>query len=188
MKYGAGYNLSMLEQAAAFISVNEGDGSVEVHHGGVEMGQGLRTQVQQVAASVLNLPMELISLRSPSTSVIPNPSTTGASSGTTLTAQAVKQCCAQLRARLMDFGYEMLSQHGPKWCTDRGVDFWNYGSVGWAAKPEDATEIDSGMHRLKEQLIWQNLVKLAYRNRINLLSSATAKAEASTVACTLQNV
>jgi xanthine dehydrogenase/oxidase len=40
VKYGSGYNLVQLEQAAAYIVVNHADGSVIVHHGGVEMGRG----------------------------------------------------------------------------------------------------------------------------------------------------
>ena len=42
------------------ISVNQGDGSVIIHQGGVEMGQGLTTQIVQIASYVLNVPMELI--------------------------------------------------------------------------------------------------------------------------------
>ena len=39
VKYGSGYNLLMLEQACAVISINQGDGSIFIHQGGVEMGQ-----------------------------------------------------------------------------------------------------------------------------------------------------
>ena len=43
VKYGSGYNFVQIEQAAAIISINQGDGSVIIHQGGVEMGQGLTT-------------------------------------------------------------------------------------------------------------------------------------------------
>src|SRR5947209_16103703 len=58
VKYGSGYNFVQIEQAAAIISINQGDGSVLVHQGGVEMGQGLTTQIVQIASYVLNVPME----------------------------------------------------------------------------------------------------------------------------------
>src|SRR5205807_6633341 len=69
VKYGSGYNLLMLEQAAAVISISQGDGTVFIHQAGVAMGQGLTTQVEQVASYVLNLPMEMISAEGPRTTV-----------------------------------------------------------------------------------------------------------------------
>ena len=53
VKYGSGYNLVQLEQAAAIVAVNQADGTIVIHQGGVEMGQGLATQALQVAAYVL---------------------------------------------------------------------------------------------------------------------------------------
>ena len=73
MKYGSGYNLVQLEQAAAIIAINQGDGSVMVHQGGVEMGQGLATQVEQVTSYVLNVPMELIQSEGPAQASSPTP-------------------------------------------------------------------------------------------------------------------
>ena len=58
------------------------DGSVLVRHGGVEMGQGLLTKVAQIAARELNLPMTFIETSALDTQVVPNPISTGASTGT----------------------------------------------------------------------------------------------------------
>lgn len=163
VKYGSGYNLTMLEQAGAFISIYSGDGSILVHQGGVEMGQGLLTQVRQVAAYILNIPMSLIDVESPKTSVIPNPTSTGASTGTTYSAEAVKQVCQQIRSTITEFGYEMLKTNGNDWCVNQGIDFWNHGLAGWNDKPTSKTA--------RHPLIWQNLIALAYSNRVNLLFS-----------------
>lgn len=163
VKYGSGYNLTMLEQAGAFISIYQGDGSIIIHQGGVEMGQGLLTQVRQVASYILNVPMALIEVESAKTSVIPNPTSTGASTGTTYSAEAVKRVCEQMRSRITDFGYEMLKAKGNDWCVSQGIDFWNHGVLGWKAKPTSKVA--------RHPLIWQNLIALAYTNRVSLIGS-----------------
>jgi xanthine dehydrogenase/oxidase len=163
VKYGSGYNLTMLEQAGAIVSVYQGDGSIIIHQGGVEMGQGLLTIIRQVAAYILNVPMSFIDIESPKTSIVVNPTSTGASTGTTYSAEAVKRVCEQLRSRLTEFGYELLKEKGNDWCVQQGVDFWNHGLSGWNAKPS----VENARH----PLIWQNLVGLAYQYRVNLTAS-----------------
>jgi xanthine dehydrogenase/oxidase len=165
VKYGSGYNLLMLEQAAAVISISQGDGSIYVHQGGVEMGQGLATQVEQVAAYVLNLPMEMIFVEGPRTAITPNPTSSGASTGTPYSCEAVKQTCQDIRKRMLDFGYQMREENGDSWCTDNGIDFWNY-PEGWAR-----------VHKFRGQdtLIWSTLVAMAYSKRVPLIATFTAK-------------
>lgn len=165
VKYGSGYNFLQLEQAAAHVVVNSGDGSVVIHQGGVEMGQGAVTIVEQVASYVLNVPMDLLHVELPNTSVLPNPTSTGASVGTSYNAAAVKQACQVLRERLTEFGYRMLKENGPQACTESGIDFWNHGEKGWAAE----VTTNSGT-----RLIWQNLVQQAYSQRVSLIGSFTA--------------
>lgn len=165
VKYGSGYNLLMLEQAAAVISISQGDGSVFVHQGGVEMGQGLATQVEQVASYVLNLPMEMIFVEGPRTAITPNPTSSGASTGTPYSCEAVKQTCQEVRKRMLNFGYQMREENGDQWCTNNGIDFWNY-PEGWAH-----------VHKFRGQdtLIWSTLVSLAYAKRIPLIATFTSK-------------
>lgn len=158
VKYGSGYNLVMLEQAGAIVSIYQGDGSIIIHQGGVEMGQGLLTVAKQVASYFLNVPMSLIEVESPKTSIITNPTSTGASTGTTYSAEAIKRVCQILYSRLTDFGYDMLKQNGNDWCMKQGIDFWNHGEKGWSAAAG-------------KKLIWQNLVAMAYQQRINLTAS-----------------
>src|SRR5258708_39087578 len=122
VKYGSGYNLLMLEQAAAVISISQGDGSIFIHQGGVEMGQGLSTQVQQVASYVLNVPMDMIFVKGPRTSVTPNPTSSGASTGTPYSCEAVLHTCQELRSRLLNFGYQMREENGDDWCKGNGID------------------------------------------------------------------
>ncbi len=166
VKYGSGYNLTQLEQAVAYVAVYSGDGSVVIHQGGVEMGQGLNTRVEQVASYMLNVPFDLLRIEGPNTGVIPNPTSTGASTGTSYSAEAVKQACEQLRGRLTEFGYRMLAENGPDWCCANQIDFWNYGKQGWATP---VTNPATGTTRL----IWQNLVQVAYQQRVDLVVSFT---------------
>jgi xanthine dehydrogenase/oxidase len=163
VKYGSGYNLTQLEQASVHIAVYAGDGSVVIQQGGVEMGQGLTTRVEQVASYILNVPFDLLRIDLPNTAVIPNPTSTGASTGTSYNAEAVKQACQQLRARLLEFGYRMLDENGPDWCSELQIDFWNYGKLGWATPLQNAAGVT--------RLIWQNLVQVANQQRVSLVVS-----------------
>lgn len=163
VKYGSGYNLTQLEQAACYIAVNHADGSVLVHQGGVEIGQGLTTQVLQVASYILNVPTSLIRIENVSTSVMPNATSTGGSTGTPYNAEVVKQTSEKLQARLMAFGYRMLKEQGNAWCKKNGIDFWSYPDTGWNTQLPDSTT-----------LIWQKLVALAYSQRVDLTCSFTA--------------
>lgn len=170
VKYGSGYNLLALEQSAAIVVINPGDGTVVIHQGGVEIGQGLVTQAQQVAAYVLGIPMEMIFIDNVNTSITPNPTSTGGSTGTPYSCEAVKQTCEEMRSRLMEFGFQMLKDNGEEWCKNKNIDFWNYGAgenKGWAKKIKggDGSEI----------MIWQNLISQAASQRVNLIASFTAK-------------
>ena len=162
VKYGSGYNLVMLEQAAAVVSISQGDGSVFIHQGGVEMGQGLITQVQQVACYVLNVPMETIFVDGPKTSITPNPTSSGASTGTPYNCEAVRQTCQELKNRLLAFGYQLREDNGEAWCNANHVDFWNY-PEGWAAVYGN------------NQRIWSSLIAMAYQKRLSLIASFTSK-------------
>jgi len=76
------------------------DGTVQVNHGGTEMGQGLFTKVQQVAAESFGLPTSRIRVMSTRTDKVPNTSATAASSGSDLNGAAVEDACVQIRTRL----------------------------------------------------------------------------------------
>ncbi len=170
VKYGSGYNLLMLEQSAAVVAINPADGTVVIHQGGVEIGQGLVTQAQQVASYVLGIPMEMIFIDNVNTSITPNPTSTGGSTGTPYSCEAVKQTCEEMRSRLMEFGYQMLNENGEKWCKGKNIDFWNYGAgenKGWAKKitPNPGNK----------SMIWQNLISLAASQRVNLIATFNAK-------------
>jgi xanthine dehydrogenase/oxidase len=174
IKYGSGYNAVFLEQAGSLVEVYDQDGSVLVRHGGVEIGQGLMTKVAQIAALALNVPLEIIRMASTDTQVVPNPISTGASTGTSFNGGAVRESCRQLRARLEQFALSLLDANGPEWCRKNKINFWDH-KEGWRYQ----YEAKSGDPKSKTT-IWHNIVVLAGKNRVNLSAQCRFMEEGGT--------
>jgi xanthine dehydrogenase molybdopterin-binding subunit B len=80
VKFGISFTLTHYNQAGALVHIYP-DGSVQVNHGGTEMGQGLNVKMLGVAMRELGLPAAKIRLMATSTDKVPNTSPTAASSG-----------------------------------------------------------------------------------------------------------
>ncbi|KAI1340311.1 xanthine dehydrogenase [Xylariaceae sp. FL0016] len=102
-KFGLSFATALhLNQAGAYVRIYE-DGSILLHHGGTEMGQGLYTKMCQVAAEELNVSVDQIFNKDSQTDQVANPSPTAASSGSDLNGMAVKNACDQLNERLAPY-------------------------------------------------------------------------------------
>jgi len=101
VKFGISFTTSFLNQAGALVNIYK-DGSVLVNHGGTEMGQGLNTKIQQIAAAELGIRKERIKVNATNTSMVPNTSATAASAGTDLNGMAVKNAIEKLRSRIAE--------------------------------------------------------------------------------------
>ncbi|KAF2836185.1 hypothetical protein M501DRAFT_996895 [Patellaria atrata CBS 101060] len=102
-KFGLSFATALhLNQAAAYVKIYA-DGSILLHHGGTEMGQGLYTKMCQVAAQELGVPVDAIFTQDSQTYQTANASPTAASSGSDLNGMAVKHACDQLNARLQPY-------------------------------------------------------------------------------------
>ncbi|HRQ64603.1 MAG TPA: xanthine dehydrogenase molybdopterin binding subunit [Xanthomonadaceae bacterium] len=99
VKFGISFNKTEYNQAGALVHIYA-DGSVQLNHGGTEMGQGLHSKMIEVAARVLGVGKWRIQIMVTSTDKVPNTSATAASSGSDLNGQAVKAACETLLARL----------------------------------------------------------------------------------------
>jgi xanthine dehydrogenase molybdopterin-binding subunit B len=99
VKFGISFTLSHYNQAGAYVLIYT-DGTVQVNHGGTEMGQGLHTKILGVAMRELGLPAASIRLMTTSSDKVPNTSATAASSGADLNGAAVAAACVILRERL----------------------------------------------------------------------------------------
>jgi xanthine dehydrogenase/oxidase len=162
VKYGMGFNATFLERGDALIDIYDGDGTVTVRHGGCEIGQGLNTQVIQLVAEALNIPVYLIQVGTTSTAVIPNPISTGASTGTAFNGGAAQKAAQRLRARLEKYCLDMLNEMGREYCIEHHLDFWNY-DTGW----NTWVETQEGDVK-KSTMLWTAIVASANMARINL--------------------
>jgi CO/xanthine dehydrogenase Mo-binding subunit len=77
------------------------DGSVTLLVGSVELGQGARTALAQIAAETLGVPFEAIAVGAPDTALTPFDHGTSASRSTTVTGLAVQVAAADARAQLL---------------------------------------------------------------------------------------
>jgi xanthine dehydrogenase large subunit len=98
-KFGISFTATFYNQGAALVLIYR-DGTVQVNHGGTEMGQGLFTKIRQIAADTLGVDGDRIRLMATRTDKVPNTSATAASAGTDLNGAAVADACRQLKARL----------------------------------------------------------------------------------------
>jgi xanthine dehydrogenase large subunit len=108
VKFGISFTTAFFNQAGALVLIYK-DGSVQVNHGGTEMGQGLHTKMQQIAADVLGVPLSFVRVMPTRTDKIPNTSATAASSGTDLNGAAVRNACETLRQCLAEVAAEQLA-------------------------------------------------------------------------------
>ncbi|BES97397.1 2 iron, 2 sulfur cluster Hypothetical protein [Nesidiocoris tenuis] len=101
------YPYIYLGSFTALVTIYGLDGSVAISHGGIEMGQGLNTKAAQVAAHVLGVDLENVSVKPTRDIVGANNAPTGASLGSECVAYAVKMCCDELNKRLAPIRAEL---------------------------------------------------------------------------------
>jgi len=94
--------------AGSALVVVSADGSVKVHHGGVDSGGGTQTLLAQVAARALGTELTQISVAVTRTGVTANADTSAASDGTDTSCNAVVSACEQLLLRLAPIKVQLL--------------------------------------------------------------------------------
>ncbi len=146
VKFGISFTATLFNQAGALVHVYT-DGSVQVNHGGTEMGQGLNTKVAQIVADELGVPFERVRSTAADTSKVPNASATAASSGTDLNGRAAQFAARNVRDNLASF------VSGLDGCGAGAVRF----RAGQVISPKTTRSFDE-------------VVKAAYANRIQLWS------------------
>ncbi|MER5779605.1 xanthine dehydrogenase molybdopterin binding subunit [Streptomyces sp. NPDC002039] len=155
IKFGISFNLTAFNQAGALVLVYK-DGSVLINHGGTEMGQGLHTKMLQVAATTLGIPLHKVRLAPTRTDKVPNTSATAASAGADLNGAAVKNACEQIRERLLRVAGTRLGANASDVRIVEGV----------------ARVLGSD-----EELAWDELVRTAYFQRVQLSAAGFYRTE-----------
>jgi len=92
------------------------DGSVILQHGGIEMGQGLHTKIQQLCATSLGVPFERVYTTTSNMYSIANAPGTGGSTGTDLWGSAVMYACEILNKTLAPYKEKMPNKTFPEIC------------------------------------------------------------------------
>ncbi|NVO06959.1 MAG: xanthine dehydrogenase molybdopterin binding subunit, partial [Rhodoferax sp.] len=146
VKFGISFTATLFNQAGALVHVYT-DGSVQVNHGGTEMGQGLHTKVAQIVADELGIPFEKVLATASDTSKVANASATAASAGTDLNGRAAQFAARHVRDNLAAFV-----------C---GLDGCGAGAIRFAG---------GQVHSPTATRSFEEVVHLAYANRIQLWS------------------
>ena len=147
VKFGIAFTLRQLNQAGALVHVFT-DGSVQVNHGGTEMGQGLYVKVAQVVAEEFGIGIDRVRITATRTDKVPNAPATAASSGTDLNAMAALRAARTIRRRLAALAARMFQ-------------------VG-----EADVSFGSGRVRVGAQAIsFEDLARLAFTERVSLSST-----------------
>ncbi|WP_448206250.1 xanthine dehydrogenase molybdopterin binding subunit [Azospirillum sp. sgz302134] len=147
VKFGISFTVKHLNQAAALVHVYT-DGSVQVNHGGTEMGQGIHTKMAQIAAQEFQIDVDRVKVTASATDKVPNAPPTAASAGTDLNGQAVRIAVRTIKGRLIDF----LAQH----CH---------------TTPDKVEFRDNAVFAGNHALSFAEVAKLAYLNRVSLSST-----------------
>ena len=102
VKFGISFTTTHLNQAGALVHVYA-DGSIQINHGGTEMGQGLYIKVAQIVADVFGVPVARVRITATRTDKVPNTSATAASSGADLNGMAAYNAARTIRDRITAF-------------------------------------------------------------------------------------
>lgn len=162
-KFGISFTNRMLNQGNANVLVHL-DGTVQVSTGATEMGQGVKTKIQQLVAEVFTISPVKVRVLETRTDVNPNTSPTAASSGTDINGAAAVKAALEVRARLDS----VLSQY---WAgIDEGQEIEPASEVKAKVTWADGT-ISSGANKVT----FKEACSLAYQHRVSLAEHAHYK-------------
>lgn len=106
-KFGISFNEDFLNQAGALINIYK-DGTLLIHHSGTEMGQGLNDKMRLVVHNELGVPVQNIRVNQTKTSVIPNTTSTAASTGADFNGGALADACQKFKKRIKPLVLSMM--------------------------------------------------------------------------------
>ncbi len=145
--FGISFTATFLNQAGALVHVYT-DGSVSVSTGGVEMGQGLITNLAKIAATAFGIDEARVKVETTNTTRVANMSPSAASATTDLNGNATLAAASEILQRLKSFAVKELNLSHPERLTiEKETLLFEGKETGWT---------------------WQKLVQSAYFNRVDL--------------------
>ncbi|WP_101066592.1 xanthine dehydrogenase molybdopterin binding subunit [Roseovarius salinarum] len=151
VKFGISFTATWYNQAGALVHVYS-DGSIQLNHGGTEMGQGLHVKVAQVVADAFGVGIARVKITATATDKVPNTSATAASSGSDLNGMAALDAAEQIKTRLRAFAAET-----------------------WQVAPEDVRFTRAGVAVGDRIVEFDTLVRRAYKARVHLSAAGFYK-------------
>lgn len=169
VKFGIAFTTKFLNQGNALVNVHL-DGTIQVSTGATEMGQGVNTKMQQIAAYAFGIPHSSVVLMPTSTEKNHNTSPTAASSGADINGGAVLKACESILATLRwvfeqqhsGIVYDGIKEMPP---LDSKVDLSHIEFV-------DGKVIDK---KKNSTMSFKDLLKVAYLNQFSLAGYAFFK-------------
>jgi xanthine dehydrogenase large subunit len=101
VKFGAAFTDNAFNRAEVDMAIH-GDGSVELRHGGAELGQGLNIKLAQIVADEFGLDLGCIVVRPASSTIRPGAGPTASSMTLDLNGMAARRAAETLKKRLID--------------------------------------------------------------------------------------
>ena len=146
--FGISFTKTFLNQGSSLVHIYT-DGSVSVTTGGIEMGQGISSNMIAIVSRTLGVPHERIRCNSTNTSRIANISPSAASATSDLNGNATINACEELLVGLEEIAAQELE-----------------------ANPEEITIQDGVVHCSGEatDLDWNQLVLKTYFARVQLMA------------------
>ncbi len=152
VKFGISFTVQHLNQAGALVHIYT-DGTIQINHGGTEMGQGLYIKIAQIVANEFDVDLDTVKATATRTDKVPNTSPTAASSGTDINGKAAQNACITIKERLIEFAAEHFE-----------------------VASDDIKFENNHVHIAdKEVLTFADLVLLAYQHRVSLSSTGYYK-------------
>ncbi len=155
VKFGISFTVTHLNQGGALVHLYS-DGSVQLNHGGTEMGQGLMVKVAQVTATTLGMDINRIHITATRTDKVPNTSATAASSGSDINGMAAQDAANTIKRRLISF-LTQLHEVG-----EEDIVFAN-----------DTVSVNAANNT--HNYTWPELAKAAYMARVQLSATGFYK-------------
>lgn len=147
VKFGISFTATHLNQAGALVHVYQ-DGSIQVNHGGTEMGQGVYQKVAQVVAEEFGVDIGRVRITATTTEKVPNTSPTAASSGSDLNGWAARNACRAIRNRMIEYLCD-----------------------SWKVAPESIVFEKNSVRSGAREMSFSELAKSVYMARISLSAS-----------------